>query len=256
MLQIYFFLKKLLSYAGMGLFMMRFPRDFEQDGLATSRVRGFAFDERFKEAKSKTIDSIGRDFEIDWRSHVFLRLLTSSRNTAGNGLAVELGTGKAWMFTLASHYCSQSELGECILIDRFDSSSVDPITGQVTGKGEHPSYSGDFEGIKARFDNLPSISVVKGELPDLLFMPLLKTKLQNIRFLHIDLNAAEPEVQSLKFLWERLLPGAVVLLDDYGSPEFGQSFRAMNDLGVELGFQILSLPTGQGVIFRPHPAIS
>jgi hypothetical protein len=53
-------------------------------------------------------------------------------------------------------------------------------------------------------------------------------------------------------LWDRLVPGGIVLLDDFGSPEFIDSNKAMRELSLELRFEILGLPTGQGLIIKSH----
>jgi predicted O-methyltransferase YrrM len=75
--------------------------------------------------------------------------------------------------------------------------------------------------------------------------------LSAISFLHIDLNAAEPEVASLKLLWDLITPGGIVVLDDYCHHGRRAQFIAMNELAIELQFSILSLPTGQGLIIKP-----
>ena len=74
--------------------------------------------------------------------------------------------------------------------------------------------------------------------------------IERIRFVHVDLNAAAPEVEGLRYLWHKIVYGGIVLLDDYGSPEFIDSHEAMDVLAKELGFEILGLPTGQGLIIK------
>lgn len=69
-------------------------------------------------------------------------------------------------------------------------------------------------------------------------------------FLHVDLNSAEAEVGALRAIWPNLVGGAVVILDDYGFPDFEMSRRAHDELADELGYEILALPTGQGLILR------
>jgi hypothetical protein len=73
---------------------------------------------------------------------------------------------------------------------------------------------------------------------------------REISFLHIDLNATKPEVDSLRMLWPHLVPNAIILLDDYGFPSFESSRLAHCALAEELGYEILGLPTGQGLILK------
>lgn len=237
-------LNSLLRRWGLGIHILLFPRDFSQDGLTTSRIRQFQDDEKFQEAKNKTIELVGRDFEIDWRAHVFLWCLKSSQNLPG--WAVELGTGKAWMFTMALNHPDIVDLGKVCLIDRFSTSAVDKVTGAQLPGSSHQFYSDNPGSLLSRFAEHTGVQIAQGELPEVLF----SLDIPYIRFLHVDLNAASPEVQSVRILWDRIVPGAIILLDDFGSPEFSESRKAMTQLSKELSFEILGIPTGQGLIIK------
>jgi hypothetical protein len=161
---------------------------------------------------------------------------------------VELGTGKAWMFTMVLNHPDFGNLGQVCLIDRFSTSAVDKVSGAPLPGISHHSYSDNPQSLVSRFANHPEVRITQGELPGVLH----GIDLPEIRFLHVDLNAAEPEVQSVRILWDRLVPGAIMLLDDFGSPEFSESRIAMTQLSKELSFDILGLPTGQGLVIKPH----
>jgi hypothetical protein len=236
----------MLARVNLGFMLLIYPRDFEQDGLATSRIRPFSDDVDFDDAKRKTVGMIGMDFQIDWRTHVFLWAFRSTLLLPG--VAIELGTGKGWMFTMAVNHRQIASLREVILIDRFSIWSVDKVTGQPIVGQKNEVYTADLQALEGRFSEEKGVHFVKGELPDVLEEVDLVDKA--IRFLHIDLNAAQPEVDSLKILWTKLLPGAIVLLDDFGSPEFFESNSAMKLLATQLDFEILGLPTGQGLIIK------
>ena len=244
LVSIYLYVRKVLAKVNLGFFFLMFPRDFEQDGLATSRIRPFQDDDDFLIAKSRTIETLGKDFNIDWRSHTFIWALASTSKLPG--AALELGTGRAWMFTLALFHPRIRDLRETFLIDRFLEQEVDKSTGQPIEGTTNPFYTSDVDGLVARFDSQAGVKLVKGDLPDVLdTLPITK-----VRFLHVDLNAAEPEVASVRKLWPMIVPGGIVLLDDFGSPEFIASNHAMKKLAIELGFEILGLPTGQGLIIK------
>ena len=242
--RIYHWLRRGLAKLNVGFMILLFPRDFEQDGLATSRIRPFSGDEDFQESKSQTANEIGMDFQIDWRSHVFLWAFKSTNEL--DGVAIELGTGKAWMFTMALYHPRLTSLREAYLLDRFSSFSVDKITGKPIPGTENKVYTSDLEKLTARFSSEVGVKLIKGELPEALY----SLPIDLVRFVHVDLNASVPEVESLRFLWSKLVAGAIVLLDDYGSPEFLESNTAMRALSSEIGFEILGLPTGQGLIVK------
>ena len=52
--------------------------------------------------------------------------------------------------------------------------------------------------------------------------------------------------------WPRLVSGAVIVLDDYGySDDYLRQKRAFDAFAGKNGVQVLLLPTGQGLIFKP-----
>ena len=57
-------------------------------------------------------------------------------------------------------------------------------------------------------------------------------------------------MDALRLLWDKLLPNSVVLLDDYGFPDFLASQQAHASLAKDLGYEILGLPSGQGLIMK------
>ena len=55
-----------------------------------------------------------------------------------------------------------------------------------------------------------------------------------------------------EFFWPRLVSGAVIILDDYGySDDYVRQKRAFDTFARTKNVQVLLLPTGQGLIFKP-----
>ena len=76
-------------------------------------------------------------------------------------------------------------------------------------------------------------------------------ELDYIKFLHIDLNNAYAEIESIKILYEKLLVGAPVILDDYCYSElYRDQKNSWDEFIKEKSMKILSLPTGQGLFFK------
>ena len=107
-------------------------------------------------------------------------------------------------------------------------------------------YSGYYVEVERAFARFPHVTLVRGYVPDSLDL----VDVPSVCFLHIDMNATYPEVQALRHFWPRLTRGAWVILDDYGQPGRGEQKRGMDGLATELGFEIFSSPTGQGVIVK------
>ena len=70
-------------------------------------------------------------------------------------------------------------------------------------------------------------------------------------FVHVDVDLFQPTYDSLKFFCERLVPGGVVVCDDYGFNTCPGARRAVEMVSQNTGLPVIHLPTGQGVMIRP-----
>jgi len=103
-----------------------------------------------------------------------------------------------------------------------------------------------FEDVKDRFAHLSNVTVTQGRVPES-FAQALPEK---IAFLHLDLNNAEAEIAVLDILFERMVPGAVMVLDDYGWLGYRPQKIAEDNWLSKLGYHVLELPTGQGLLIK------
>jgi hypothetical protein len=71
-----------------------------------------------------------------------------------------------------------------------------------------------------------------------------------IAYLHLDMNNAGPEVAAFEHFWDKLVPGALVLLDDYAYAGFEPQKLAMDSAAAVNGVRVASLPTGQGLLLK------
>lgn len=74
---------------------------------------------------------------------------------------------------------------------------------------------------------------------------------EEIAFVHIDMNCAPPEIAAIEYLWPRLTTGAMVLLDDYAYIGYHHQKNAMDKFANSKSVDIMSLPTGQGLLVKP-----
>jgi hypothetical protein len=103
-----------------------------------------------------------------------------------------------------------------------------------------------FDEVKGRFAHLPNVTVTQGRVPDS-FSQALPEK---IAFLHLDLNNADAEIAALEILFDRMVPGAVMVLDDYGWLGYRAQKLAEDDWLGKRGYHVLELPTGQGLLIK------
>jgi hypothetical protein len=111
---------------------------------------------------------------------------------------------------------------------------------------EAGAYVTDLDRVRANFAEWENVAIVQGAVPG-----ILKTvEFGAIAFLHIDMNCALPERAALEFFWDRLSPGAVVLFDDYSYYGHDCQREAIDAAASARGVEVLSLPTGQGLIVK------
>jgi len=103
-----------------------------------------------------------------------------------------------------------------------------------------------FAGVKARFSDAPNVTVSQGKVPDV----LAEVSPRKIAFMHLDLNNADAEVGALEVLFDRMVPGAVLVLDDYGWLAYRAQKLAEDPWFEKRGYRILELPTGQGLLIK------
>ena len=108
------------------------------------------------------------------------------------------------------------------------------------------SYKDVYQQVKETFSAF-NVEVIKGAVPDTL--PLCKA--EKICYLSIDMNCVEPEIAATEYFWDKVVSGGVIILDDYGFPDHINQKDAFDKFAKEKKVEILCLPTGQGIIFKP-----
>lgn len=221
---------------------------FYEDGLFSLQHRDFSQNPSFDKAYEMAVTNAtttGVDPHIRWRARIFEYFLRRQLP----GKCIELGTAHGFMFYFALNKFALDHFNfktsEIYLFDKFDTHIVGSVTGEVTNDVES-RYASDVENVRNRFAAFTEVSCIQGLIPE----ALSTIDTSSISFLHIDLNAAQPEVDALRLLWDKLLPNSVVLLDDYGFPDFMASQKAHASLAKDLGYEILGLPSGQGLIMK------
>jgi len=221
-------------------------RTYNQDGLATLHNTAFAFEPDFSAAYAAAVDTGSwGGADIHWRAHV---ICWAARLATGlEGDFVECGTNRGGTAMLVVKYLgSLLHDRQIFLFDTFQGldqsvSTADEMT-RLTGH-----YVECYEETAARFSPFPNVKAIRGMVPE-----VLRTSApEKIAFLHIDLNAAEPERAAIEMLWPRLSPGAPVVFDDYAWVACQNQKNALDEFAALAGVRILSLPTGQGLLFKP-----
>jgi hypothetical protein len=163
---------------------------------------------------------------------------------------VELGTGKGYVMSaiLGSLDFLKIDLKDknVFLFDTFEPNATDYKSEQNALHGRNIYYAESFKSVEENFSEYKNVRLVRGQLPG----ALAEVNLKKIGFLHIDLNAPEIETHCLEILWDRILPGGVVLIDDYAYTGFEYTNRLFNEFAQKVGVAILTTASGQGIIVK------
>lgn len=103
-----------------------------------------------------------------------------------------------------------------------------------------------FGQVKQRFADMANVIVTKGSVPEV----LAGCAPEKIAFMHLDLNNVEAEVGALEVLFDRMTPGAVLVLDDYGWRGYWPQKEAEDKWFAARGYTVMELPTGQGMVIK------
>ena len=124
----------------------------------------------------------------------------------------------------------------------YDTFDYHPVAGhQFAGQRD-----GFFDTVCARFAGYPTVRLVKGLLPD----SFSQGRPDRVAYLHIDFNNAEAELAALEALFDRIVPGGIVILDDYEWAGYREQKRREDPWFEQRGYRVFPLPTGQGLVFK------
>jgi hypothetical protein len=126
----------------------------------------------------------------------------------------------------------------------YDLFEHDPSIQQRQPLPEHSTTL--YADTVARFQDLPNVIVTQGRVPDVLH----EVAPERIAFLHLDLNNAATELAALEFLFDRISPGGMIVLDDYGWLTYRAQKLAEDEWLGARGYHVLELPTGQGLLIK------
>jgi hypothetical protein len=246
-------IKALSARAGIGIYKVR--DRYAQDGLFTLHSDRFRADPAFRAAYDRGVQaSRGVDPGFEWRVHVALWAARTALRVEGD--FVECGVNAGFVSSAIMQHLQWNKVGRrFFLIDTF----AGPVLTQYSDEEiqrqrlsfakdalEAGAYVTDMNRVRANFAEWPNAIVVQGAVPG-----ILETLDSGpLAFLHLDMNSALPERAALEFFWTRLSPGAVVLFDDYAYFGHDSQRDALNAAAGARGAEILSLPTGQGMIIR------
>ncbi len=229
---------------------------YDQDGLRSIHNHEFMSEPRFLRAYARGVRAAGKDYNWHWRVHVGLWAARTA--SALEGDFVECGVNRGFLSSAIMEDLDWNSRDRRFwLLDTFAgldfryvsaAELADGIEGRNQREVESGFYTFDVDEVRRNFAEWPRAIVVVGAIPE----TLDQVTSDQIAFLHLDLNCSPPEVAALERFWDRLAPGGIVLMDDYAYAGYRQQKLGMDAFARAHGVEVLSLPTGQGLLVKPR----
>ncbi|MBU3955117.1 TylF/MycF family methyltransferase [bacterium] len=244
-------LKKIFELSGLTIHKIaRFS--YDRDGLKTNHNHDFMVDPDFCKAYERGVSACGGvDWRWQWRVHIGLWAAYSASKLKGD--FVECGVQNGFLSSAIMEYLNWDSLNKTFyLMDTFSGIDERYICKEERSlkhnKGKNFSAAESIiETVRNNFSQWKNIQIIVGAVPETLSV----VKTHSIAYLHIDMNNALPEVAAFNYFWERLIPGAFVLFDDYADHIYKLQKIALDVAAAAKNLKIASLPTGQGLLIKP-----
>jgi len=187
------------------------------------------------------------------RKFVLWSMARSTRNLSGD-------TAECGVLDGASSYliCSAREdsgLTEHHAFDSFEGLSLPGAKDRPRTTVAFHWAAGDLsvplEETRRKLARFGNVRYHKGWIPE----RFEEVAARSFSFVHIDVDLYQPTRDSLEFFYPRLVPGGILLCDDYGYHTCPGAQRAFDEFAATTTEQsVVHLPTGQGFIVKRGPA--
>src|SRR5690606_2246179 len=108
----------------------------------------------------------------------------------------------------------QNEKRTFYLLDTFNGLVEEYLTDAEKARGisrNYVHYPETYEYTKSVFQDFENVQLIRGPIPD----TLVQVQATKIAYLSIDMNNVVPEIAAAEYFWDKLVSGAIIVLDDY-----------------------------------------
>jgi hypothetical protein len=227
---------------------------YSADGLHTFHNCDFIRHPKFQQAYQYGLLNARTGISVEWRVHVALWAATQCAPLNGDYIECGVHTGilsgavMTWLeFERMSHK-------KYYLLDTFEGIPLDQISTAELANGVanmNRKYDlGDktYMDVKEKFSKWINCKIIRGKVPD----TLNQVESKSFAYVSIDMNVTAAEIAAAEYFWPLMVPGGIMLLDDYGWESHIEQKIAFDEFALGNGIQILSLPTGQAILMKPY----
>jgi hypothetical protein len=221
---------------------------YNEDGFATTHNAAFMQEPRFAAAYEAGKATGSWTFgDLQWRAYVVC--WAAERGTTLDGDFVECGVNRGGYALTVINYVQFEKLSKrFFLLDTYEGLVERYISEEEKAHGVRAGeYGPCYDAVVQTFSPYSNVRIIRGAVPG----TLGQVDAERIAFLSLDMNTRDPEIAAAECFWDRLVSGAVIVLDDYGQRKHVEQKRAFDEFTRRRRVHVLSLPTGQGLIFKP-----
>jgi O-methyltransferase len=222
-----------------------FSPTYSEDGMRLYKNCDFMNQPDFKNAYALALKQ-QPGTKMRWRAHVTQWAGFHAAKLDGD--FVETGVNRAFLSTSVMSYVNFQALTnrKFYLFDTFEG-LVPELVGPDEKAAFKNEYSCTYDFVSEAFKDYHNVIVVKGIVPD----SLSAVEIHKVAYLSVDMNCAMPERAALEYFWPKIVPGGIIILDDYAWPGRQPQKKSADEFAASVDVRVLSLPTGQGVILKP-----
>jgi O-methyltransferase len=215
------------------------PGFYFSDNLFTWLRNNSLFDDAsFQKAFSENCKN-ANDSSIGWRRYILACAAYHCVQLQGD--FVECGVYWGTGIKTVTDYLGGTEFPKTFW--GYDTYDYHPAEGH----GNYDQQAGFFEQVQQRFSGYEQVKLIKGLIPE----SFVANCPAEIAYLHIDLNSAKYEIATLEALFDLVVAGGVIILDDY---EWAGPYReqkiAEDEWFDKRNYRVFPLPTGQGLVLK------
>ena len=227
---------------------------YKSDGLFIQQNSDCLDEPQFKKAYqlSLTVNDWRTELKMDMRWRYYIVCWFAKMVVHLDGDFVECGVYKGGYSLALADYLNFKEKNKYFwLLDTFNGLVKELLAPGEIDSGLYELYEGRYEEcydqVIQTFTPYPNYKIIRGPVPGV----LPQCKAEKVCYLSIDMNITEPEIEAANYFWDKLVPGGVIILDDYGFTAHINQKLAFDEWAKEKKVPVLSLPTGQAIIFKP-----
>ena len=225
------------------------PYAYEGDGLATVAYSPFQHDPGWSAAYEEMASEWYPDrpgLDIRWRMWILTSVAGQTRRLPGD--VAEFGVYRAGCARMILSTVGTAPDARYHLFDTFSGIPDSELT-----EGERA------QGYVGKLSNT-SVDYVRERLAPWrdrlifhvgdVFETIPKADTGDLSLVHMDLNASAPTRIALEYAYERLVPGGIIVFDDYGHGEVNDQRAVVEEFCGPLPENLIALPSRQALLIK------